>query len=358
MIRSILTFVRSKKWLQHLGFWLGYIVFFSLLYTFSYAAQNTIEELKKHFINLLVGLPSFVFATYVIAYRVIPLMFFRRKTVIGIFILIIVLSIASVSDILLSYLFLYHLTFGIAFNELTTINWQLYLINLPWISYPVVIFSSIKYVKDHYEAKVEREEAKRKSAEYEHRKLLRQLNPHFLFNNLNNLYQLTLDKSDKASVMVEKISAIFHYVLHESYERFVSLAKETNFIKNYLELVDIRYEGFVETNLEIEGDLHSFRIIPMVLYNIVDNNMNNGTLQSTDKPSILVSIKTMEDAIYFTVETSLEDHQKENIASISDGLEEIRTHLKQLYGNKFILQTKVQPNRFITFMELKNVNLP
>lgn len=341
---------------MHLCFWLLYLISFTLIYTFGYSQYNI--KVHIHFINLLVGLPSFMMASYIIAYWIIPNFLMKNKLFLGAILGLLVLSFASISDIVLSFLFLYNMTLNIAFEKLPSIDLQLFLANIPWVSYPVVIFSTVKFVNNRYESRIEREEQRRKMAEYEHRKLLRQLNSHFLFNNLNSLYQLTLERSAMAPKMVEKLSEVFHYILHESQEKYVSLEKETGFIQNYLELEQLRYDGSLNIKQSIKGNINGYYLVPMILFNLVENALNNGTLRDANPGWLEMEVRTVNDFIQLKLKNSIPGKDDlETIALLEKNLEEIHQLVSQLYNGNYCLKSSLQTDTFVSYIEIKNLSL-
>ncbi len=356
MSKIIIHYIRSHRFLLHFCFWLLYLVSFTLIYSFGYSQYKI--KVHIHFINLLVGLPSFMMASYITAYWIIPNFLMKNRFFLGALLGLLILSFASISDIVLSFLFLYNMTLDISFEKLPSIDLQLFLANIPWVSYPVVIFSTVKFVKNRYETRIEREEQLRKMAEYEHRKLLRQLNPHFLFNNLNSLYQLTLERSAMAPKMVEKLSEVFHYILHESQEKYVPLQKETGFIQNYLELEQLRYDGSLNIKQSIKGDFHGYYLVPMVLFNLVENALNNGTLRDVNPGCFEMEVCTANDSIQLKIKNSISGKDDmETIELLQKNLEEIDQNINKLYKSNYCLKSSIQSDTFVSFIEIKNLSL-
>lgn len=123
-------------------------------------------------------------------------------------------------------------------------------------------------------------------------KLLKaQLNPHFLFNTLNNLYGLSVIKSDKLPSLMLKLSDLLRYSLYDTKEQFVSLDKEIQYLENYVSLERIRLEDSTEINFKILGELGSKEIAPMLLIVFVENAFKHlGSISNNNKVSIAVEI--------------------------------------------------------------------
>lgn len=103
-----------------------------------------------------------------------------------------------------------------------------------------------------------------------------QINPHFLFNTLNNVYSLALIKSDKTADTVLKLSDLMRYTLYESNTAKVSLEKEVRFFKNYIELEGIRHSSRVTIIFEIEGSYDELFIAPLIVFPFIENAFKHG----------------------------------------------------------------------------------
>ncbi len=117
-------------------------------------------------------------------------------------------------------------------------------------------------------------ELKLKEAEL---KLLKaQIHPHFLFNTLNNLYGLTLEKSDEAPDLVLRLSDILDYILYRCDEKYVPLTEEINMIKNYLEIEKIRYSEKLSLETNFPDKTSAFKIAPLILLPFIENAFKHG----------------------------------------------------------------------------------
>jgi len=121
----------------------------------------------------------------------------------------------------------------------------------------------------------EKQELVTQNMQSELRFLKSQINPHFLFNTLNNLYALTLKKSDKAPDIVLKLSEMMRYMLYECNEKRVPLKKEVNYIKNYLDLEALRQGKSVRIDFEVNGTVSDQKVAPLMFIPFLENSFNN-----------------------------------------------------------------------------------
>lgn len=103
-----------------------------------------------------------------------------------------------------------------------------------------------------------------------------QINPHFLFNTLNSIYSLAIDKSDQTASAVVKLSSMMRYVISEADKDFVPLSKELAYIQSYIELQQIRFGEEVEVQVSISGDATGKKIAPLILIPFIENAFKHG----------------------------------------------------------------------------------
>ena len=161
-----------------------------------------------------------------------------------------------------------------------------------------------------------------------------QINPHFLFNTLNNLYSKVITKSPKAPYMVMQLSSILGYVLYKSQNKTVSLGEEVHTIENFLGLEKIRYGNRLEVEYHAAKNL-SLPISPLILLSIVENAFKHGASGDIDFPKIKINIMEVNGAIHCEVWNTkskyngeLNDAYKKGI-----GLSNIKRQLNLIYPN-------------------------
>jgi two-component system LytT family sensor kinase len=126
-----------------------------------------------------------------------------------------------------------------------------------------------------------------------------QLNPHFLFNTLNSIYSLSLQKSDKAPDVIIKLADIMRYLIYECNEPKISLDKEIEFIRNYIEIEKIRYQA--DVRFTIEGETKGIMIEPFLFISFIENGFKHAMNDSTTSPFVYVTIKTEQKKITLNV---------------------------------------------------------
>ncbi|KAB1158608.1 histidine kinase [Tenacibaculum aiptasiae] len=205
--------------------------------------------------------------------------------------------------------------------------------NITWVLFPTVIFIAIKYYRDQKDLIMLKEQKKTTELNL----LKNQLNPHFLFNTLNNLYALALKKSDKTPEVIAKLSEILDYILYQCKDNYVSLDKEIELLENYIALEKVRYGNRVEVNFEkqIKSDV---KIAPLILLTFVENAFKHGISQEIDKGFITLTIVASEAEIKFKLKNTKPSLYNSNKKRKSIGMENITKQLDFLYLGAYSLE--------------------
>jgi len=183
--------------------------------------------------------------------------------------------------------------------------------------------------------------------------LRNQLNPHFLFNTLNNLYSLTLDKSDKAPEVIEHLSEILDYILYRCKENYVPIQKEIELIENYLTLEKIRYgkRAAIKFDHQIGNDV---KIAPLLLLTFVENAFKHGVSQELGQAKIEISLVLQNSDILFTIFNSKPNVAKETRQDNGEhlGIKNIKKQLQLLYPNSHDLQISEKAESYKVILKL------
>ena len=192
-----------------------------------------------------------------------------------------------------------------------------------------------------------------KRQEIEHEKLgtelsflKSQINPHFLFNTLNNIYSLALVRSDATADAVLKLSSIMRYVLSETKNDTVALDKEIQFIKHYIELQKVRLTDKVTIEFVIVGETDGKEIAPLILIPFVENAFKYG-VSTKEKSKLFFEIKAIENGIYFTSRNDIVSQETQSDDNTGIGLKNTKRRLELLYGEKHKLSVTDENNQFI-----------
>lgn len=181
--------------------------------------------------------------------------------------------------------------------------------------------------------------------------LKNQLNPHFLFNTLNNLYALALKKSDDTPKVIQKLSEILDYILYRCNDEFVSLNKEIELIENYLSLEKIRYADRVKISFS-KNVTGQEKVAPLLLLTFVENAFKHGVANEMNQANIDINISKKGEQLLFKVENSKPKAMETKEKRESIGLTNIKKQLELLYPKAYDLIIENTTNSFSANLKL------
>lgn len=163
-----------------------------------------------------------------------------------------------------------------------------------------------------------------------------QINPHFLFNTLNNIYATAIDTSPKAADMVDKLSEMMRYTMKDIQQDFVMLEDEINYVSNFIELQKIRLDRSVKLEYNIMEDVPSLRIAPMLLIPFIENAFKHG-VNSEQKSHIRIEIAVNKAELQFSVVNNKVNVQRDISERSGLGIENTKHRLELIYPSKHLL---------------------
>ncbi|NER16625.1 sensor histidine kinase [Spongiivirga citrea] len=187
--------------------------------------------------------------------------------------------------------------------------------------------------------------------------LKNQLNPHFLFNTLNNLYALAVEKSNSVPEVIERLSDILDYMLYRCNDKFVSIHKEIELLHNYIALEKIRYGDRVKLTFknEIESDI---QIAPLLLLTFVENAFTHGVTQALKDATIDISLTYYGDIFICCVKNS----KPANLSTKTDlnqresvGLKNVKEQLALLYPTNHKLVILDEEKSYTIQLTIKSI---
>jgi len=340
MVKDI---VRAPGFL-HFGFWI-------LTYFFLFIMDNRTLPVLYKLTDNLVDISFFIFISYVNIYYLIPQFLQNKKPIL--YLLSLVGMIILLSPILTSiYLLIYH-------NFVDEVSAQL---ESKYTAFIIGLFVGLaslffKVTKDWLVHQQERKDLESQKLQSELKFLKSQINPHFFFNTLNNLYALTLKKSDLAPEIVLRLSEMMRYMLYECNEKKVSLVKEINYVKNYLELEKLRQGDKFEINFNLEGELNGQEIAPLVFIPFLENSFKHGVSNQIKSGYVNIDLILSDKKVELEIENSKPPSIPDKMGlkkSGGIGLENVKRRLKLLYPQKHEIQILDKAN---TFKVSLNINL-
>jgi two-component system, LytTR family, sensor kinase len=180
--------------------------------------------------------------------------------------------------------------------------------------------------------------------------LKNQVNPHFIFNTLNNIYSLVSSKSDKALPSIEKLSQLMRYMYKDSDAPQVSLENEIDYITSFIDLQSIRLSNKESIQYSFSGNMGQYKIAPLLLIPFIENMFKHGILNQVEKP-LQINIIIENGTLYLTTSNFINTLHKDEASGI--GLDNVKKRLVLLYPDKHTLAIKTNENIYTTHLQIK-----
>lgn len=357
----------SSKALLHLSFWAIYYIL-QWLYVCAQFSLSLVPASIFAFRNVLLSISSF----YLLIYLFIPYLLLRKRYILFILSCLSLFWIDSIINYLLAkfinqYISIenpvimsnmkrisgYSLTYILSLENVTEMFWGVVYIS----SFPILLKLSFDFmISVNKKAQLERE-----NLLLELNFLKSQLNPHFLFNALNNIYALSYKKDDRAIDLILQLSDLMRYTLYETNTELVSLEKEIAFLYNYIELERVRYNK--QTNIEFitdykESDIKNVNIAPLIFFNFIENAFKYGINSTIYHAWVKVFINFKNGTFVLKVINSYNNTATDEITIDKGiggiGLENTKKRLSILYPGKHDLKIEKTNS---TFEVLLSINL-
>jgi len=176
-----------------------------------------------------------------------------------------------------------------------------------------------------------------------------QLNPHFLFNSLNNIYSLAYQKSDKTADAILKLSEIMRYMIYESNDSWADLSKEVEYVQSFVELQKLRFKDGAAVQVTINGEIDGQKIVPLILISFVENAFKHGVANDHEDP-IKINIIANQKILHFSVSNKKSKTNKDAMGGV--GLNNVERRLQLLYPDRYKLNIVNSATHYTTELML------
>jgi sensor histidine kinase YesM len=212
------------------------------------------------------------------------------------------------------------------------------------------VYLTLTWLKERDRNRALREEQFKIKLKY----LKNQIQPHFFFNTLNNLYALSLESSDKVPDVIIKLSKLMEYVLYDiEGTKFVPLIKEIDYIQNYIEIEKLRFEN-VEVTINIESNIDEVKVPPLLFISLLENAFKHGGYNN-NRLKIKINCKIIDDFLRFEIINNFVLSQNINTQK-GIGLTNTKKRLKLIFKNNYSLEHQVKFNYYIIRLQIPIYN--
>lgn len=198
----------------------------------------------------------------------------------------------------------------------------------------VVVSALLKFAIDWFGSERVQRDLVSEKRDMELQFLKSQLNPHFLFNSLNNIYSLAYQKSDKTADAILKLSEIMRYMIYESNDSWVSLSKEIAYVQSFIELQKLRFKDGAAVEFTVNGEIDDQPVVPLILISFVENAFKHGVANDPKDP-IRINIIANQKILHFSISNKKNKHNKDQMGGV--GLNNVERRLQLLYPDRYKL---------------------
>ena len=344
MYIKLLNRLSRQRVLLHILFWLAVTVFFYFVF------HNSDDPLRILRANLGF-MPGHILFVYSLNYFLFPRFVLKGKLLASILVFLFILTLcliyARIADV---YIVHY------SGQKAVWTRHPLSSIYAPRTIYAFFsigwIAVTIKLVKSWYLEKEKQQQLEKEKLTVELQLLKSQLHPHFLFNTLNNLYSMTLERSMQAPEAVLQLSALLRYMLYECNEPVAELKKEIEMLETYIALERSRFRERLDISVSFTGDIDKKRIAPLLLLPFVENSIKHGTGEHLDKSWISLHLHVEGDVLTFKMINSMEERGMVLAGGSGLGLQNVRRRLSLLYPDHQ-LKITAEEDTFLVSLSLR-----
>lgn len=255
-----------------------------------------------------------------------------------------------------TYYYIYPNYIPQALLEMPYLYWPKLLIEAVNIYLIVGLYAMFYFVKELYKQQRISFELQQDKVETELQLLKSQIHPHFIFNTLNNIYSMAERGHPKTKNLIYRLSAFLSYSLYEGIQDIIPLTKELDYIKHYIELEKIRYDGELDISINVYTPLDEFMISPLLLLPLVENAFKHGLGDSKVNNWIRIDFILQDEWLIFKIENSRPDFKLDDSSGHNGiGIKNIKKRLNILYPSKHTFQLLKEEDSFLAILEIKNL---
>jgi two-component system sensor histidine kinase AlgZ len=216
----------------------------------------------------------------------------------------------------------------------------------------VIFVGMLRFAVDWFELEGKRKELENEKLLAELNFLKAQINPHFLFNTLNNLYYLAYTKSDNTTEVIAKLSQMMRYMIYDSNHSKVPLQKEIEYMENYISLERLRLNDQIPIKFEVKGNIENVWITPFIFITFLENAFKHGVSNNNPNAWVNISVELQDGQCIYLVENSKPEEKGGEHEKSGIGLQNVQRRLELSYPGKHQLIMEDKSDRYIVKLNL------
>jgi hypothetical protein len=226
-----------------------------------------------------------------------------------------------------------------------------FIVQITAITLFIVLFvGMLRFAVDWFEFEARKKEVENERLTAELNFLKAQINPHFLFNTLNNLYYLAYTKSENTTEVIAKLSQMMRYMIYDSNHARVLLNKEIEYMQNYISLERLRLNNQIPINFKIEGNTENISIAPLIFITFLENAFKHGVSNNNPKAWVDIVIQLSGNECTYTVKNSKAKDGGNRTEKSGIGLQNVERRLQLSYPDEY--KIKVEENDDFYFVQV------
>jgi hypothetical protein len=218
----------------------------------------------------------------------------------------------------------------------------------------VVFLGMIRFAVEWFEFEAHKKNVENERLVAELNFLKAQINPHFLFNTLNNLYYLAYTQSQNTTEVIAKLSQMMRYMIYDSNYPKVPLSKEIEYMQNYISLERLRLNNQIPIDFKIEGTVDNILITPLIFITFLENAFKHGVSNNYSGAWVNIAIRLNgKECIYQVENSKLPSAKPEAEEKSGIGLQNVRRRLELSYPEKYSLHVEDRSDRYVVQLKIQ-----
>ena len=335
---SFTNFWRHPRFWRHFWGWFIFMVFLFLMFAATAVGNPEEEHLEGvgKVLRFIIGILVLIYASFFAYNKLKPQ---KKYLLLGLAFIVIILVVAFLND-----------RYG--FNGIMMGKLQGFWANV--VMYPFILMIAFGFKLAYHSARhlLVIEKLKTKQTESELKLLKSQVNPHFLFNTLNNIYATNLDDHEKANEIILELADLLRYQLKSQSKPMMPLNEEISILENYISLEKIRVRD-CKVNVQKDGDFQKVTIVPLLLLPFVENAFKYGTGIEQGEIDLKFHLDVSNTFSFYCRNRVVQKNGKIHSGGI--GLENVKKRLALKYAGNYTLDIEDGNGYFTVQLEIKNL---
>jgi two-component system LytT family sensor kinase len=330
------------------------VVFWLLYFLYEWFGLAALSgDYRSYFINACVALPLAFVTSYFTVHILLKKYYDRWAKWKFWFFQIVISILLLIVKRCINYYFIYPKFFPYAL-ELPFFSFGKLIVELVNLYLIVGVYSLFYFVKNWYEQRQQVRDLVQEKTAAELELLKSQVQPHFIFNTLNNMYSTALKTSPETAKLISHLSSFLNYNLYDAKQEFVPLTSELEYIKSYIELQRNRYAEKLDASINVYSDIYDVVIAPLLLLPLIENSFKHGIANSINQSWLRIDISKQSDIFLIKIENSTEkEMEKQQLDNGGLGLKNVIRRLELIYPNRHEFKTLEEQHTYLVVLKIK-----